>query len=177
MAERFKLKYKTPEELQEAVDKYFEDCEGRQLTDKNGDPLYDKFGYPVIIDKKPLTITGLALALGFTNRVSLLNYQARSKRYNDIITEAKLKVENYAEMRLFDKDGSNGAKFNLQNNFRKWDADKAKDEDSKPTVNIICDIPKPENVKELPNVAMMSVDPQAISDAQEQLKEQNEQSE
>jgi hypothetical protein len=29
-------------------------------------------------------------------------------------------VEAYAESRLFDKDGANGAKFSLANNFRGW---------------------------------------------------------
>ena len=171
------LTYHSPEEMQEAIDKYFEDCEGQILLDKNGNPMLDKNDQPVYINRKPLTVTGLALALGFSSRISLLDYQAKSKKYNEIITKAKLKIENYAEMRLFDRDGNNGAKFNLQNNFKKWDADKVKDEDNKPTVNIICDIPKSDNAKELPNVAMMSVDPQAISEAQEQLKEQNEQSE
>ena len=88
--------------------------------------MADKFGYPIILDQKPLTVTGLALALGFTTRASLLNYQAKSKAFREIIEKAKLQIENYAEMRLYDKDGSNGAKFNLQNNFRHWDADKVR---------------------------------------------------
>ena len=36
------------------------------------------------------------------------------------ITRAKSRVEEYAEMRLFDKDGANGAKFSLANNFKQW---------------------------------------------------------
>lgn len=36
------------------------------------------------------------------------------------ITRAKSMVEAYAEERLFDKDGSNGARFSLINNFRGW---------------------------------------------------------
>ena len=39
-------KYKTPEEMQVVIDQYFKECE---------------------INKKPPTITGLALALGFTS--------------------------------------------------------------------------------------------------------------
>lgn len=172
MAERFKLAYKSPEEMQAAVDAYFEDCEGHVFIDETtGLPAKDKFGYPIIVGKKPLTVTGLALALGFNSRQTLLNYQSRNKKYNEIITKAKLKIENYAEMRLYDKDGSNGAKFNLQNNFRAWDANK-KEEEKGAAINIICDIPKPaEGGMELPNVAQMSIDPQAIADAQEQLKQ------
>ena len=174
MAERFKLAYTSPEDMQAAVDAYFEDCEGHEYIDEaTGLPAKDKFGYPIIVGKKPLTVTGLALALGFNSRMSLLNYQNRNKKYNEIITRAKLKIENYAEMRLYDKDGSNGAKFNRQNNFRAWDADKAKDDDNRAAINIICDLPKPvEGGIELPNVAQMSIDPQAIADAQEQLKQQ-----
>ena len=33
---------------------------------------------------------------------------------------AKAVVEQYAEERLFDKDGANGAKFSLANNFEGW---------------------------------------------------------
>ena len=143
MAQRGVLTYKTPEEMQEKIDAYFEECKGHPLLDDDGKAVTDKFGYPIILDAKPLTVTGLALALGFTTRASLLNYQARSKKFQEIIERAKLRIENYAEMRLYDKDGSNGAKFNLQNNFKKWDADKAKSEESKgPSVNIICDIPR-----------------------------------
>lgn len=173
MAERFKLAYTSPEDMQAAVDAYFEDCEGHEYIDAaTGLPAKDKFGYPIIVGKKPLTVTGLALALGFNSRMSLLNYQNRNKKYNEIITRAKLKIENYAEMRLYDKDGSNGAKFNLQNNFRAWDADKAKDDDKGLKINIINDLPKPvEGGIELPNVAQMSIDPQAIAEAQEQLKQ------
>ena len=39
----------------------------------------------------------------------------------------KRPIEEYAEMRLFDRDGVNGAKFSLMNNFKGW-RDKPKDE-------------------------------------------------
>ena len=51
---------------------------------------------------------------------ALLNYQARSKAFNDTLTRAKSRCEEYAEARLYDKDGSNGAKFSLANNFKGW---------------------------------------------------------
>lgn len=44
----------------------------------------------MIVGAHPPTVTGLALALGFKTRQSLLNYQARSDKFNDIITEAVL---------------------------------------------------------------------------------------
>lgn len=111
--------YKTKEEIQEKIDKYFEECKGKILRDGNGEPILDKHGYPILIDSKPPTITGLALALGFTSRQALLNYQAK-KEFVDTITRAKSLVEEYAETRLFDKDGSNGAQFSLRNNFAGW---------------------------------------------------------
>ncbi len=113
------LIFKTKEEMQEKIDAYFEECKGRPLVDDEGNVMTDKNGRPIILDAKPLTITGLALALGLNSRQALLNYQGR-KEFNDTITRAKAKVEQYAEERLFDKDGANGAKFSLANNFEGW---------------------------------------------------------
>ncbi len=112
-------KYKSKEEIQEKIDAYFEECKGREVFDADGIPMTDKFGNTIRADAKPLTITGLALALGFSSRQALLNYQAKSE-FNDTILRAKARVEQYAEERLFDKDGANGAKFSLANNFEGW---------------------------------------------------------
>lgn len=111
--------YKTVAEIQEKIDKYFEQCQGTPMTDKDGNVMTDKYGEPILLGSKPLTVTGLALALGFNSRQALLNYQGR-KEFNDTITRAKAMVEQYAEERLFDKDGANGAKFSLANNFEGW---------------------------------------------------------
>ncbi len=111
--------YTTVEEMQVKIEQYFKDCEGRILKDADGQTVYDKYGYPLVVDRKPLTITGLALALGFNSRQALLNYQAKAE-FNDTILRAKARVEQYAEERLFDKDGANGAKFSLANNFEGW---------------------------------------------------------
>lgn len=135
--------YTSKEQVSELIEKYFKDCEGTPLMNSDGEPVYDKFGYPVIINRKPPTVTGLALALGFTNRQSLLNYQARAE-FRDIITIAKSRVEQYTEERLFDKDGANGAKFSLQFNFKGWQ-EPTQEAAAKggAVVKIICDIPKP----------------------------------
>ena len=117
-------RFSEPEEMQRLIDAYFEDCEGYPLTlpDENGGerPVLNKYGKPVIIGAHPPTVTGLALALGFMSRQALLNYQTRDKCFNDTITRAKSRVEEYAESRLYDKDGANGAKFSLANNFKGW---------------------------------------------------------
>lgn len=113
------LKYNTVDELQAAIDQYFEDCRGRPLLDECGDPRLDKHGNPIIVGAHPPTVTGLAYALGFSSRQSLLNYQGR-KQFVDAVTRAKLYIESYTEERLFDRDGVNGAKFSLANNFKGW---------------------------------------------------------
>lgn len=113
--------YKTVAEMQEKIDAYFKECDGKPLYDADGDIVYDKQGNPVIV-RTPYTITGLALALGFTSRLALLNYEAKEEFVNTVL-RAKSRCEQYAETRLYDKDGANGAKFALANNFHKW-ADK-----------------------------------------------------
>ena len=112
-------KYKSKEEMQQKIDKYFQDCEGTVLKNDDGSIFKDKNGNPVIIGAKPLTMTGLALALGFSSRQSLLNYKAK-KEFMDTITRARARVEQFAEECLFDKNTANGAKFSLANNFEGW---------------------------------------------------------
>ena len=114
--------YKTVEELQIVIDKYFKDCEGKPLTDSNNEIVYDKKGNPFIVGVKVPTITGLALALGFTTRQALINYQERDE-FVDTITRAKLIIEEATSQMLYTRDGSNGAKFVLSNNYKGW-ADK-----------------------------------------------------
>ena len=108
-------KYEHKEEIEGLIEEYFKKCEGEILKDEEGEVIFDKFGNPVIVGARPPTVTGLALALGFSTRLSLLNYQGMNT-----ITRAKSMGEAYAEERLFDKDGSNGARFSLINNFRGW---------------------------------------------------------
>lgn len=113
--------YKSVEAMQEKIDEYFKKCEGEAWLDsETGNPLYTEKGCLIYkVEPKPPTVTGLALALGFTSRQALLNYQAKEE-FVDTVTRAKSKVEEYAETRLFDRDGANGAKFSLANNFVGW---------------------------------------------------------
>lgn len=132
------LKYKTAEELQEAVDAYFEECKGEVVVDEEGKPMLNRWGKPVVIGCKPPTVTGLALALGFAGRQALLNYQGR-KAFKDTITRAKSRCEAYAEARLYDRDGAMGAKFSLANNFKGW-SEKPESEQETQGVQIIDDL-------------------------------------
>lgn len=113
-------KYSCLEELQAAIDAYFISCEGEPLQNADGNPVLYK-GHPVVIGAKPPTVTGLALALGFTSRQALLNYQAK-KEFVDTVTRAKSRCEAYAEERLYDRNGTNGAQFSLRCNFGWSDA-------------------------------------------------------
>lgn len=87
------LKYDNLEDLETGINKYFEDC------DNNG---------------KPYTMTGLALALNVDAK-TLSNY-GRDDNYFPSIHRARQRCLDYAEHRLYDKDGVNGAKFYLTNN-------------------------------------------------------------
>lgn len=110
-------------EMQKRIDAYFEDCDGTLLTTPEGQPILTKWGQQIYINKKPYTITGLALAIGFNSRQALLNYQGRQE-FNDTIMRAKARVEAYAEGRLYDKEGSSGAQFSLKNNFAGWEGER-----------------------------------------------------
>lgn len=109
-------KWKSVKAMQAAIDAYFKACEGEPFIGDDGCVVRDKYGIPIIINAKPPTITGLALALGFTGRQALIDYQARPE-FADTVTRAKARCEEYAEARLYDRDGANGAKFSLSCNF------------------------------------------------------------
>lgn len=109
-------KYKSVAAMEKAIEEYFESCKGEPLLDADGRPCFDKYSQPVLINAHPPTVTGLALALGFTGRQALIDYQGRPE-FADTITRAKARCEEYAESRLYDKDGAGGAKFSLSCNF------------------------------------------------------------
>ena len=112
--------YASAEEMQAKIEEYFEKCEGEMLLDSDGNPVITDKGIIVYkVPPKPPTVTGLALALGFASRQALLNYQGRAA-FNYTVTRAKSQIEQYTEERLFDRDGVNGAKFSLANNFTGW---------------------------------------------------------
>jgi len=124
-------KYTSKEEIEKLINDYFEECGGIPFLDEERKPLVTDKGH-VVYKKapKPPTVTGLALALGFATRLSLLNYQGKAEFMNTI-TRAKSYIEEYAEQRLFDKDGVQGAKFSLINNFKGW-SDKGKENEQEP---------------------------------------------
>ena len=108
--------FTSAEEMQEKIDAYFASCEPELLRDGDGTPMLNKNGEPVYVGGRPMTIQGLALALGFASRQSLLNYKAKSE-FVDTVTRARLRVEQYAAERLFDRDAQRGAQFTLAYGF------------------------------------------------------------
>ena len=84
-------KFKTVAEMEEAIEVYFETA---------------------IVSE--YTITGLALSLGFTSRLSLLNYEGYSEEFFYAIKRAKLRIENDYETSLR-KHGRAGEIFGLKN--------------------------------------------------------------
>lgn len=115
--------------MKAAAEEYFKSCEGRALKDEDGNIIKDKNGMPVMVGKKPVTVTGLCLALGFLQRKSLIDY-SRSERFAPVVMEAKLRCQQYAEERLYDKEGHAGAKFTLQNNFGWGEEKEVKEEET-----------------------------------------------
>lgn len=111
------LKYKSAEKMEKKIEEYFESLKGEQILDSEGNPVIYKGHIVYQSEPIPPTVCGLALHLGFKSRQSLLNYKNRSKGFEEVIAKAKLRIEAYAEGRLYDRDGSRGAQFTLENNF------------------------------------------------------------
>ena len=88
-------KYDSPEQMQAAADKYFQETEAKD---------------------EPYTMTGLAIALGM-DRKSLVNYADRDEFF-PIIKDARAKVEARIEsLSMQGKINPTMAIFNLKNNF------------------------------------------------------------
>ena len=111
--------YKNEGEIKKLADRYFSECDGEYYFDEEGLPLRTQRGEAIYkVQPKPYTVTGLALALGFTKRQSLLDYP-KDGEFANIIAWAKSRVEEYTEVKLIES-GSAGAKFSLANNFKNW---------------------------------------------------------
>ena len=87
------FKYDSLEELEKGIEEYFSKQD---------------------INEKPYTLEGLALALNISAK-TLYNYSENPK-YLPTISRARERCLNYASERLYDKNGTNGAKFYMTNN-------------------------------------------------------------
>ena len=107
--------FRSAEEVNTKIERYFRSCEPVQAVDDECAPIY-------AVQEVPLTVSGLAIALGFGSREELLSYRGKPFAEN-AIRSALLRIENYAEERLFDKGQSSGAKYFLEGNFKAWSED------------------------------------------------------
>lgn len=95
-------KYETPEQLEELIGKYFDECVPVPLTYTKGDQelvLTDKNGNPVYSDNPP-TVAGLAFHLGFVSRQSIYDYEVKTDDFAYIVKRSRLLIEEYHEKRL-----------------------------------------------------------------------------
>lgn len=126
----YKRKFISPEHLQCMVNEYFESCNG-PLIDRYGQLVYDRAGNLVKTQVKAYTVSGLALYLGVSTQ-TLKKYREGTLdtildemkaqtddtlTFSRVILRAKQTIEAYAEHRLYDRDGSNGARFVLDCQF------------------------------------------------------------
>lgn len=87
-------KYETPELLEEAIAGYLAVCKA---------------------EERPVTFTGMALHLGFSDRASLYRYE-KDPAYSDVVKRARALVERAYEERLWSNRGQvAGAIFALKN--------------------------------------------------------------
>lgn len=84
---------KSPEEFELIAEQFFADCE-----DKG----------------KPVTITGLALALGFCSRQSFYDYE-KMEEFSYTVKKCRLRVESEYEIGLRTDKAATGAIFALKN--------------------------------------------------------------
>lgn len=125
-----KRRFVSPQHLQSMVDEYFESCNG-PLIDRYGNLVYDKDGHLVKTQVEPWTVSGLALYLGVSTmtlkkyregKVDALLDEMRVDTddimtFSRVVLKAKQRIEGYAEKRLYDRDGQQGARFVLDNAF------------------------------------------------------------
>ena len=109
--------YPTPEELQAAVDRYFDSCKGEPVFDETGAPVMLRPGVQKTIGKRPPTMAGLSLSLGFKDRRQFTYQKNRGAEFADVVALARLRVEMAVEERLFDAQGYSGAAFMLRTFF------------------------------------------------------------
>ena len=126
-------KYKTVEELQKLIDRYFRSCWTQKL-DMFGAPIFikdskgKKTDKKVVVQSRPYTIVGLAIAIG-TTRETLLDYEKKDE-FSDTIKRAKQMCHGYAEESLYMGKNPTGAIFNLKNNYGWKDKTEVEDKHS-----------------------------------------------
>lgn len=123
----FKKKPKNFNEVKKRVEEYFH-SRLAPVLDKNGNIMIDDKGEVIKKITLPYTITGLALAVGVESREDLFRFE--DPEINRFLKMSVMRVEEYAEERLFSKEAFSGVKLFLSVNFDRWgDASLETDED------------------------------------------------
>lgn len=106
------LAFKSVEELQQKIEKYFEWCNSRtkKIVTKDGNVIEESW-------PRPHTISGLADWLD-VDRSTIVNY-GKKEEYFNTIARARRKCEAWTEEQLFEGN-DRGAKFVLINNYAGW---------------------------------------------------------
>ena len=130
------LAYESAEQMQVVIDSYFDECKKEKLTP---------------------TVTELALALGFSDRSGLLNYERGERGQTEearadfvhTIKRAKARIEAHIERGLIDGTGNPVGKiFHLKNNCGWIDKQEIENKNSGVTVNIAA-FGTPENAPQI----------------------------
>lgn len=108
-----RAKYQTPEELKAKVDEYFIQCRGKEVLDPRTGRIKATWATPP-------TMGRLSFFLGFRTRDVFRRQAFRNEQFAEVVAYAKMCCEMYAEERLFDKSGYNGAAFILRYSYG-WD--------------------------------------------------------
>ena len=108
--------YKTPEEMQAAVDRYFKACEGVPAYDREGNPIIRR-GRQCYTGELPPTISGLSLFLGYKDRRTFTRQRERGQAFFDVVEGAKLRIENFWEQALYSDETYCGAVYMLRAAF------------------------------------------------------------
>lgn len=105
--------YPTPQSMEDKVNEYFKLCFVSTVDPKTGEVK--------IKERKTPTYSGMARYLGFSSRMAMIKYAAdRDEAYNAVVSDARLRLEDYWESKLAYTKAPAGIMFNLKNNAG-WD--------------------------------------------------------
>ena len=108
------LRYDNEPELIKGIDDFFTSCLARPVIDADCNQMTDRHGNPMFHPQEPPTITGLARFLDITPQT--LAHYGKEDKYFDTIHRARLRCLEFKEKQLYNRDGVQGAKFDLCNN-------------------------------------------------------------
>lgn len=119
--------YETEEQLAAAIEEYFswaageyKEIEKVEGVGESKRKVLDEFGEPIMVRKwirqpEIITITGLALYLGFTSRQGFRDSAKRGEKFSAVLTRGQMLVEMDYEQRLAIREKNQGAQFALMN--------------------------------------------------------------